>query len=106
MWGQSLPKRYVPVTSVYPSISDMILRRRERGNGPRGDIHPLPSTPATGVVLFLALLFVGGVMNLLWIAVLAILILLEKLTPCGRVVARIAGIGFIASGVWMLARGF
>jgi predicted metal-binding membrane protein len=53
-----------------------------------------------------ALLFVGGVMNLLWIAVLAILILLEKLTPFGRVVARIAGVGFIASGVWMLARGF
>jgi predicted metal-binding membrane protein len=54
----------------------------------------------------MALLFVGGVMNLLWIAVLAILILLEKLTPFGRVVARIAGVGFIASGVWMLARGF
>jgi len=53
-----------------------------------------------------ALLFVGGVMNLLWIAVLAILILLEKLTPFGCVVARIAGVGFIASGVWMLARGF
>jgi predicted metal-binding membrane protein len=54
----------------------------------------------------MALLFVGGVMNLLWIAVLAILILLEKITPFGRVVARIAGAGFIASGVWMLARGF
>jgi predicted metal-binding membrane protein len=54
----------------------------------------------------MALLFVGGVMNLLWIAVLAILILLEKLTPFGRVVARIAGVAFIASGVWTLARGF
>jgi predicted metal-binding membrane protein len=54
----------------------------------------------------MALLFIGGVMNLLWIAALAILILLEKLTPLGRVVARIAGAGFIACGVWMLARGF
>ena len=54
----------------------------------------------------MALLFVGGVMNLLWIAVLAILILLEKLTPFRRVVARIAGVGFIASGVWMLAGDF
>ena len=54
----------------------------------------------------MALLFVGGVMDLLWIAALAILILLEKLTPFGRVVARIAGLAFIASGVWMLARGF
>ncbi len=54
----------------------------------------------------MALLFVGGVINLLWIAALAILILLEKLMPFGRVVARIAGVGFIACGVWTLARGF
>jgi hypothetical protein len=32
--GQSLPKRDVRVTSVYPSISDMMLQRHERRNGP------------------------------------------------------------------------
>jgi len=32
--GQTLPKRDARDTSVYPSISDMTLRRRERRNGP------------------------------------------------------------------------
>jgi predicted metal-binding membrane protein len=34
--------------------------------------------------VLMALLFVGGVMNVLWIALLALLILLEKLLPFGR----------------------
>ena len=50
----------------------------------------------------LALLFVGGVMNLFWIAALAILVLLEKVVPAGRIVARLAGVVFIAAGAWML----
>ena len=50
----------------------------------------------------MALLFVGGVMNLLWIAALAILVLFEKLVPIGRLVARLMGLVFIACGVWLL----
>jgi predicted metal-binding membrane protein len=50
----------------------------------------------------MALLFVGGVMNVLWIALLSLLVLLEKLTPIGRWIARAAGAGCIAAGVWML----
>jgi predicted metal-binding membrane protein len=50
----------------------------------------------------MALLFVGGVMNLLWIAGLAILVLLEKILRLGRLVARLAGVAFIAGGVWLL----
>jgi predicted metal-binding membrane protein len=50
----------------------------------------------------MALLFVGGVMNVLWIAVLSLLVLLEKLTPIGRWIARITGIACIATGGWML----
>jgi predicted metal-binding membrane protein len=38
--------------------------------------------------VLMALLFVGGVMNVLWIALLALLVLLEKVTPFGRRVAR------------------
>jgi predicted metal-binding membrane protein len=48
------------------------------------------------------LLFVGGVMNLFWIAVLAALVLLEKAAPGGRVFARLAGIGFLGAGTWLL----
>jgi predicted metal-binding membrane protein len=54
----------------------------------------------------MALLFVGGVMNLLWIAALAILVLLEKVTPSGRIIARLAGLGLIACGIWLLTAGF
>jgi predicted metal-binding membrane protein len=50
----------------------------------------------------MALLFVGGVMNVLWIALLALLVLLEKLTPIGRWIARAAGIACAAAGVWLL----
>jgi predicted metal-binding membrane protein len=50
----------------------------------------------------MTLLFVGGVMNLLWIAALAILVLAEKLIPLGRVVARVAGGALIVAGCWLL----
>jgi predicted metal-binding membrane protein len=50
----------------------------------------------------MVLLFALGVMNLFWIAALAILVLLEKVLPSGRVIARIAGIASFVSGVWML----
>jgi predicted metal-binding membrane protein len=50
----------------------------------------------------MALLFVGGVMNVLWIALLALLIRLEKLTPIGRWIARAAGVACVAAGARML----
>ena len=50
------------------------------------------------------LLFVGGVMNVLWIAALAALVLLEKALPFGQSVSRIAGCVFIAGGGWLLLR--
>ena len=48
--------------------------------------------------VLMALLFVGGVMNVLWIALLALLVLLEKVTPIGRWIARAAGIACVAAG--------
>ena len=50
----------------------------------------------------MTLLFVGGVMNLFWIAALAVLVLFEKVVPFGRRVARLAGLALIAAGVWLL----
>lgn len=54
----------------------------------------------------MALLFVGGVMNLLWIAGLTVLVLLEKVVPRGELVARTAGVGLLAAGVFLLVRAF
>ncbi len=48
------------------------------------------------------LLFVGGVMNLLWVAALAIVVLAEKLTP-GPWIGRAGGVLLVAYGAWLLA---
>jgi predicted metal-binding membrane protein len=52
--------------------------------------------------LLMALLFVGGVMNLAWIAGLTLLVAAEKLLPGGTWIARIAGIAMIGWGAAIL----
>ena len=47
--GQTLPKRDVRDTSVYPSNSDMTLRRSERRKGPISDIQVLRPRDFPGV---------------------------------------------------------
>lgn len=46
----------------------------------------------------MALLFVGGVMNLAWIAALSIAVAIEKLTPHGGHVATLMGLVLIGAG--------
>jgi predicted metal-binding membrane protein len=53
--------------------------------------------------LLMALLFVVGVMNIVWIAVLAALVLLEKLLPRGATAGRIAGVAAAAWGLYLIA---
>ena len=53
----------------------------------------------------MALLFVGDIMNVLWIVLLALLILLEKVTTWGRLIASLAGTVLIAAGAWLLSIG-
>ena len=53
----------------------------------------------------MGLLFVLGVMNLLWIATLAALVLMEKVLPAGHWIGRIAGLGLIAWGLWLILTG-
>ncbi|MEX6501096.1 DUF2182 domain-containing protein [Pseudomonas zhanjiangensis] len=50
--------------------------------------------------MLMALLFVGGVMNLLWVAAISLYVLLEKLLPHGLWLGRGAGLLLIA---WALA---
>ena len=47
----------------------------------------------------MALLFVGGIMNLLWIAGLAVFVLVEKIVPGGQWLARAGGVACIAAAV-------
>ncbi|MFY0611557.1 MAG: DUF2182 domain-containing protein [Hyphomicrobiaceae bacterium] len=50
----------------------------------------------------MALLFVGGAMNLVWIAGLAMYVLIEKLAPFGERIAQAIGAGMIVVGGLLL----
>ena len=50
----------------------------------------------------MTLLFVAGVMNLLWVAAIAALVLVEKVVPGGQWLGRIAGLTLAGWGMWML----
>ncbi|MFQ5913889.1 MAG: DUF2182 domain-containing protein [Nitrospinota bacterium] len=53
--------------------------------------------------VLMALLFFGGVMNLLWVAAITVFVLVEKVAPFGRLVGR-AGAGLLVlSGVAIIA---
>ncbi len=51
----------------------------------------------------MGLLFVAGVMNLLWVAIIASFVLVEKVASVGNWVGRAAGLLLIGWGVWMAA---
>ena len=54
----------------------------------------------------MALLFVGGVMNLVWVATLAALVLAEKIAPPGPWLARAIGLVLVAWGGWVLTTAY
>ena len=50
------------------------------------------------------LLFAGGVMNLFWVAAIAIFVLVEKVAPFGRVVGQGGAVLLVLAGVVVIAR--
>jgi predicted metal-binding membrane protein len=66
-----------------------------------GALHGVYCIGCCGALM--ALLFVVGVMNLLWIAGLMIFVLAEKIVPGGRYFGRLAGVAAILAGGWLLA---
>ena len=54
--------------------------------------------------VLMGLLFYGGVMSPLWIAGLALYVLVEKLAPAGHWIGRFAGLGLIAWGAAVAVR--
>ena len=51
----------------------------------------------------MGLLFLLGVMNLIWIAALAAFVLVEKIVPAGIWVGRLTGVALLVWGIWLLA---
>jgi predicted metal-binding membrane protein len=52
----------------------------------------------------MGLLFVAGIMNLVWVAAITVLVLLEKLAPGGRRIGRAAGLVLVLAGAWLFGR--
>lgn len=55
--------------------------------------------------LLMLLLFVLGVMNLPWVAVLTIIVLAEKIMPRGELLSRGLGVLLIGWGSWLITAG-
>ncbi|MHB8466895.1 MAG: DUF2182 domain-containing protein [Acidimicrobiales bacterium] len=53
--------------------------------------------------MLMALLFVGGVMNLLWVAAIAVFVLLEKTMPFAEMGGRVVGMAMVLVGVLSVA---
>ena len=51
----------------------------------------------------MALLFVGGAMNLGWVAAVSVAVAIEKLAPHGERIATILGVAMLAAGAAKLA---
>src|ERR1700674_1913712 len=54
--------------------------------------------------VLMALLFVAGVMNLLWVAVIALFVMAEKTLPRGELLGHVTGVALVAAGVGLIAR--
>ncbi len=52
--------------------------------------------------ILMALLFVAGVMNLLWMALITAFVLIEKIAPAGDRFGKVVGIFFVVWGVGMI----
>jgi predicted metal-binding membrane protein len=85
---------------------DFIVRYWRKGTGGAFVMGIEHGAYCVGCCWFLmGLLFVGGVMNLLWVAAIATLVLIEKVAPFGETIARVSGAGLAAAGLVLLLAG-
>jgi predicted metal-binding membrane protein len=54
--------------------------------------------------VLMALLFVAGVMNLLWVAVIAVFVMAEKTLPRGELLGYVTGAALVIAGAGLMAR--
>ena len=89
------------ITEILGS-KDEIIRRAEWREGTRGAFvmglrHGIYCVGCCWMLM--ALLFATGVMNLLWVAVIATFVIAEKLMPRAKLVGRLSGPALSAIGL-------
>ena len=101
---QWTPLKYTCLTRCRSPLGFLMTDWREgrRGALIMGLRHGLYCTGCCWSLM--ALLFVAGVMNLLWVATITAFVLVEKVVPRGDLVGRIAGGAFVAAGLVMLGQ--
>ena len=84
-----------------PSSSPRIGGPGVRGAWHMGFTHGVYCLGCCAALMLL--LFVGGVMNLVWIAGLTLLVAIEKLAPFGAAAAQAIALLLIAAGATLIA---
>ncbi|GGK72198.1 DUF2182 domain-containing protein [Amphritea balenae] len=90
------------LTKCRSPLSFLLLewRRGYRGAFIMGVRHGVICTGCCWALMLL--MFVGGVMNLIWMAALTVYVLVEKVIPDGRLFSRISGLLLVLTGVGVL----
>ena len=103
---QVTPLKYACLARCQSPVGFLLSEWREgnRGAFVMGLRHGLFCLGCCWVLM--ALLFVGGVMNLAWVAAIAGFVLLEKVLPAGRLVSVISGAALLAWAAWTFYQGF
>jgi predicted metal-binding membrane protein len=101
---QWTPLKHVCLKQCRSPLGFLMTDWRE---GPRGALimglrHGIYCTGCCGFLM--ALLFVLGVMNLLWVATMTLLVLVEKVVPRGEIVGRAAGGMLVIAGLVLLGQ--
>jgi predicted metal-binding membrane protein len=101
---QCLPVKSACLTHCRPPLRFLSMKRQDgtRGAFMMGLQHG--GFCVSCCFALMTLMFVGGVMNLLWAAAIAILVLIEKITPRRLHVEYASGLPLIVWGVAQLAR--
>jgi predicted metal-binding membrane protein len=100
---QFLPVKHVCLTSCRAAVACVDGRRSGVTEAFRiGARHGLSCLGCCGVLMLL--LFAGGVMNLAVIAVLTLIVLVEKVAPFGVRSTPVSGGFLIGVGLWVIAR--
>jgi predicted metal-binding membrane protein len=101
---QFLPVKSACLTHCRPPLQFLSMKRREgtRGAFTMGLQYGGFCVGCCGALM--ALMFVVGVMNLLWVAALTVLVLLEKIAPLRVRVEYVSGVTLIVWGVTELVR--